>query len=130
MSMNDPLAAVLSNILNSERVGKQTCVLKQNSKVIKNVLKLLNERGYLGTFEEIGDNKGGVLVVNLLRKINKCGAIKPRFSVKKDEYELYEKRFLPAKNFGLLIISTPEGMLAHEEARKRGLGGKLIAYCY
>ena len=45
-------------------------------------------------------------------------------------YEKYEKRFLPAKGFGILIVSTPKGLMTHEEARKKKLGGVLIVYVY
>ena len=62
--------------------------------------------------------------------INKCGVIKPRFSVKKNEYEKFEKRYLPAHGFGIIIVSTPKGLMMHDEAIEKGLGGKLIAYCY
>jgi small subunit ribosomal protein S8 len=37
---------------------------------------------------------------------------------------------LPARNFGFLILTTSDGILTHVEARERGIGGKLIAYCY
>ena len=58
------------------------------------------------------------------------GAIKPRFAVKATEYEKFEKRYLPAKGFGILIVSTVKGLMTHYEAKQQGLGGRLIAYCY
>jgi 8-oxo-dGTP pyrophosphatase MutT (NUDIX family) len=54
----------------------------------------MNKNGYIGSFEEIVDSKGNRLTINLLGKINKCGSIKPRFSVTLPEYEKFEKRFL------------------------------------
>ncbi len=66
----------------------------------------------------------------LLGKVNKCGAIKPRFSVKKGGFEKFEKRYLPAKNFGMIIVSTSKGLMMHDEAKKKGLGGRLISYVY
>ena len=60
----------------------------------------------------------------------KCGAIKPNFSVKKDGFEKFEKRYLPAKDFGVLIVSTSQGIMTHVEAKEKKLGGKLIAYVY
>ena len=62
--------------------------------------------------------------------INKCGVIKPRHAVKKDEFEKFEKRYLPAKNFGILILTTPEGIMTHHDAKERGIGGRLLAYMY
>ena len=130
MSLNDPLAAVLSNIMNYERNGKHEVYTKNNSKIIKAILTLLQNHRYLGSFEEIPDGKVNILKISLIGNINKIGVIKPRFSVKKDNYVKFEKRFLPAKGFGILIITTPKGVMTHDEAKKKGLGGKLICYCY
>ena len=128
--LNDPLANVLSKILNAEKVGQRVCEAKPSSKLIKNVLKIMNENLYLGEFEEITDGRGNFIKINLLGAINKCGAIKPRFSFKKEKFEKFEKRYLPAKGFGILMISTNRGLMTHEDAKKKNIGGRLIAYCY
>ncbi|MDP3734186.1 MAG: 30S ribosomal protein S8, partial [Nanoarchaeota archaeon] len=80
--LNDPLAATLAKIINAEKVGKREVVVKPASIMIKRVLTIMNENNYIGSFEEIDAQKGGVLKVNLLGNINKCGVIKPRFSAK------------------------------------------------
>ena len=128
--LNDPLANALSNILNKENAKTKECIIKPSSKIIKEVLKIMKDNYYVGEFKEIEDSKGNMLSVQLLNKINKCGVIKPRFSVKKDGYEKFEKRFLPAKDFGILIVSTPLGIMTNNEAKKKFIGGKLLAYCY
>ncbi|MFW6283372.1 MAG: 30S ribosomal protein S8 [Minisyncoccales bacterium] len=130
MSLNDPLANALSNILNSEKAGKEICVIKPVSKLIKQVFDLMNEKLYIGTYEEIEDKKGNSLKLNLLHKINKCGSIKPRYAIKAEEIEKWEKRYLPAKDFGMIIMSTQQGIMTHKEAKKKNLGGRLISYCY
>ena len=86
--------------------------------------------GYLGEYEYIDNKKGGVLKIHLLGKLNKTGAVKPRFAAKNDEIEKFEKRYLPAKDFGFLIISTSKGLMTHIKAKEKKLGGKLIAYVY
>jgi small subunit ribosomal protein S8 len=121
---------VLSQINAYEKVGRKELITKSNSKIIKQVLTLMQEHKYLGGFEEIKDSKGDLLKIHLIGTINKTGVIKPRFSVQKDTYEKFEKRFLPAKDFGILIVSTPQGMITHIEAKKKGMGGRLISYCY
>jgi small subunit ribosomal protein S8 len=50
--------------------------------------------------------------------------------LKTDEFEKWEKRFLPARGFGILLISTTKGIMTHEDAKKQHLGGKLLAYVY
>ncbi len=130
MSMNDTLAAALSKILNGERIGQKKCLIKPVSSVIKQILQIMQEQHYTGGATEEEDGMGGFLNLALMGKINKCGAIKPRFSVKITDYEKWEKRFLPAKDFGILIMSTPKGIMTHIEAKTRKLGGRLLAYCY
>src|SRR3989344_3211352 len=127
---NDPLAAALAKIMNAERVGKKEVQIKSASTLMKRVLQLLQEHQFLGSSEAIEDGKGGILKVNLMGNINKCGVVKPRFSTKYTTFEKWEKRYLPAKDFGVLFISTPQGVMTHLQAKEKKLGGKLIAYCY
>jgi small subunit ribosomal protein S8 len=126
----DPISDAMAIIKNAERIGKRECTLKPASKLLGNVLKVMQKRGYIGEFEFIDDGKSGYYKVQLLGKVNDCNVIKPRLEVKKDGFEKYEKRFLPAQNFGMLIVSTPHGVMSQDEALKRGSGGQLIAFVY
>jgi len=130
MSLNDPLAAVLSDIQNSEKNGKKELTTKYNSKLIRTILQILQQKMYLGSFEEIDDGKNKILKLNILGNINKIGVVKPRFSVTKNNFVKFEKRFLPAKDMGVLILTTSKGTMTHHEAKKQGIGGKLLCYCY
>lgn len=127
---HDPLSRALSAMKNAEARGKSVVIVKPASKVIKAVLTLLKKEGYVKDFKFIDDKKGGIFEIDLAGTINNVGAIKPRFSVKLKDYEKFEERYLPAKDFGRLIISTPSGVLTHIEAKKKKLGGVLIAYVY
>jgi len=129
MTLTDPLANMLSNVLNSEKASKGDCTVK-SSKTIKKVLKIMQENRYVGGFEETESTRGAEVRINLIGSINKCGVVKPRHAVKVDEYTKFEKRYLPAKDFGILIISTSKGIMAHAQAKEKNLGGKLLAYCY
>ena len=126
----DPLADALSVIKNAESVGKPECIIHPASKLIGRALKVMADRGYIGEFEFVDDGKSGMFRVKLLGRINRCGVIKPRFSTKVNDMEKWEKRFLPARNFGVLILSTSKGVMAHSDARSQSLGGQLLAYVY
>ncbi len=128
--LNDTLSNVLSVINNAEQRGMKQCSVKPSSKLITKVLEIMNSGLYIGSCKVIEDGKGDVVEISLIGAINKCGSIKPRFSVKIGSYEKFERRFLPAKDFGMLIISTPKGIMTHTDAKARGIGGKLLAYCY
>ncbi len=127
--LNDPLSNVLNNIMNAQRVGKMSCIATPISKMTKQVLQMMQDNHYIGAVE-YKDVKGGIANINILGTVNKCGVIKPRFSVKKEDYTKFEKRFLPARDFGMLIVSTSQGLMTHGEAKQKGLGGKLIAFIY
>ena len=62
--------------------------------------------------------------------LNNCGVIKPRYSVQKTELEKWESRYLPAQDFGVLILTTTAGVVSHMKAKELGVGGKLLAYVY
>jgi small subunit ribosomal protein S8 len=128
--LNDTLADALTTIKNAERVGKRECMIKPASKMIGRVLKVLQENDYIESFEWINDGKGGIFRVKTKGNINDCNVIKPRYSVSKDEFEKWEARYLPAEGFGVIVVSTSEGIISHYEAKNKGIGGKLIAYVY
>ena len=128
--LNDPLADAMSLILNNESIGRYECTLKPVSKIIRQLLKVMKENEYISDFKEIEDSRGNYIQLKLNGSINKCGVIKPRYSVKNKEFEKFERRFLPAKGLGILLVSTPKGIMTHYDAKSKNIGGKLLAYCY
>ena len=128
--IKDHLSNALAHIRNSEMRRRRECVITPASKLIRNVLKVMQENAYIEGMEAVDDGRLGKLKVQLSGKINNCGAVKPRFPVRADEVEVFEKRFLPAIDVGILIISTSSGILTHKAAKKLGLGGRLLAFVY
>ena len=127
--LQDTLADALSLIKNAERIGRRTCVTRA-SKEVKAVLKVLQDNNYIGMFEFIDDGRSGKFRVELKGKIIDTNVIKPRFSMALDEFEKWEKRFLPARNIGLLVLTTPKGIIDHKKARELHVGGKLVCFVY
>lgn len=130
MTLNNPLSNVLSAIDNGEKVSHREVIIRNNSKVIRKVLEILKQEEYVDDFEIVENGRGGELVVRLKGQINRVGVISPNFSVRNAEFQNYEKRYLPARDFGILVVSTSKGMMTHNQARELGIGGRLIAYCY
>ncbi len=130
MTGNDPLSNALSGIDNAESVGHLSHEVTPASNVIGSVLEVFYDRGYIAGFEFVEDGKAGTFEVELKGAINECGPVKPRYSVSADGFEKWEKRFLPARDFGALVVTTSEGIMSHYEARERGIGGQVIAYVY
>lgn len=127
---NDPIADALSSIRNAERAGLGRCEIQPASKLLGNVLSVMQQAGYIGPYEFQEDHRAGRFDVELLGNVNDCGVIKPRFSVKSEDIEAWEARYLPGRDFGRLIITTTKGVVDHNEAKELGVGGKLLAYVY
>ncbi len=126
----DTLTNGLITVINNEMRNKRECVISPASKLLGRVLRIMQLNGYIGEFEFIDDGRSGKFKVQLLGRINKCGAVKPRFSVKVDEYQDWEKKFLPSRDVGLMVVSTSRGVIAHREAEEKNLGGRLLAFIY
>ena len=127
---HDLLSDALSQIKNAENSAKSDVVLRPTSKMIRSVLKIMHDKGYLGEIEYIDDGKGGKIKLELLGKINNTGAVRPRFKVGVVDFEKFEKRYLPARGFGFLMVSTSKGIMTHLECRKKNVGGVLLAFVY
>src|SRR6056297_2097366 len=102
----DPLADALSAIKNGENVCKKYVVIYPRSKLIGKCLRLLQKTGYLGEFEAIDDGREGKFKVELLGRINNIGAIKPRMPVKLRDIDNAETLYLPAIDFGMILLTT------------------------
>ncbi|HNV01303.1 MAG TPA: 30S ribosomal protein S8 [archaeon] len=130
MSMTDPVMNGLTIIRNSELASKTECEVRPASKFFGEILKIAKNNGYIGDYKLIEDHQKLSYKVSLNGKLNTIKAIKPRYAVKRDEFEKYEKRYLPARDVGLIIVSTSKGLVTHTEAKAQKLGGRLIAFMY
>ncbi|MEK6887558.1 MAG: 30S ribosomal protein S8 [Candidatus Aenigmatarchaeota archaeon] len=129
MMRHDLLSDVLYVINNAENIGRKS-VSVPASKLVKDVLMVIQRAGYTGSFEFVDDRKSGKFNIELVGKINKTRSVRPRFSISRDEFEKWEARYLPAKSFGMLIISTSKGVMNQREAIELGIGGRLLGYVY
>jgi small subunit ribosomal protein S8 len=130
MADNDPLAGALSGLNNAESVGHLEHTVSPASNTIGSVLEVLYDFGYIGGFQFVDDGKAGRFEVELKGAINDCGPVKPRYSAGADGFEKWEKRFLPARDYGTLVVTTSHGVMSHYQAREEGIGGQVIAYVY
>jgi small subunit ribosomal protein S8 len=124
------LANLFTTLYNNETRRKRECIIIPASRFASEILRVMQKHRYIGEFEQIDDNRLGKFRIQLLAKINKCGIVTPRFSVKKDEYLNWERQFLPAYSMGILLVSTSDGVMSHHEAVDKGLGGVLVGYVY
>jgi small subunit ribosomal protein S15Ae len=120
----------LNGMVNAEKAGKRQVLIRPSSKVVIRFLQVMQKHGYIGTFEIVDDHRAGKIIVNLIGRLNKCGVISPRFDVCLGDIEQLASNLLPSRQFGHLVLTTPYGIMDHEEARRKHTGGKILGYFF
>lgn len=123
----DIVADALNMIKNAKTAKKNTAKIKKISNLLIEILKIMKQKNYIKKYKI--NSKEKTIEVSIGELLD-CKAIKPRFSVNKTQIEKYRRRYLPARDLGMIIISTNKGLMTHEEAIEKGVGGSLIAYFY
>ena len=122
----DTISDRLNQIMMAKNAGKKVFEMYSSKFLIK-IFEIMKQNGYINY--KAKEDKFPKIIVET-KSLNECGSIRPRFYVKKEELERYIRRFLPARGFGIIIISTSKGLMTHTEALEKGIGGCLIAYCF
>ena len=122
----DVVADGLNEIMNAKRVEKRELVIKKYSKVLINLFEMMKKVGHIDYSVDVDDRSVKVSII----KLNECRAVKPRYYVGVADIDKYLRRFLPSRNFGVLVISTNKGLMSHKEAVANKLGGSVVAYFY
>ena len=124
------LADALKTMSNAEKRGKRQVLIRPSSKVIIRFLTVMMKHGYIGEFEIVDDHRSAKIVVNLTGRINKVGVISPRFDVALRDLEKLTSNMLPSRQFGYIVLTTSGGIMDHEEARRKHLGGKILGFFF
>ena len=120
----DIVADGLNQIMNAKNARKSNVVLDKYSKLLKHILDIAKENGLLNY-----ELQGKKIKIEI-KDLNNITAIKPRYTVPIKKINFYVRRYLPARNFGFIILSTNQGLMNHKKAEEENLGGCLIAYMY
>jgi small subunit ribosomal protein S8 len=114
-------------IRNAKRSRKDSLKINYISNLLIEVLKIMKHKDAIKKYKVNSKEKNVEITIG---DLSDCKAIKPRFTVTKDQIEKYRRRYLPARNIGTVIVSTNKGLMTHEEAFEENIGGCLIAYFY
>jgi small subunit ribosomal protein S8 len=125
----DRFADAINKIKTNERIGRMECTL-YSTKLLRAVLEVMKRESYIKDYGEFTEKRIKYVKVILSNKINSIGVIKPRYAVQNESIQKYETRYIPSKDFGVLILTTPQGIITNKEARGKKIGGRLLAYVY
>lgn len=130
MIMTDPIADMLTRIRNANQMRNEL-VTMPSSKIKVEIAKILKSEGYIADYSVSEDNKKTLNVE--LRYAGKDRVISGLKRISKPGLRIYaSKENLPKvlNGLGLAIISTSKGLMSDKEARKKSLGGEVIAYIW
>jgi len=123
------LADAMNMMRNAERARKKEVIINPASQLIQKILLLLQKNAYIGEFERFDDGRQGKFRVALLGRINEAKGLL-RLNYKVSQFEMIERRLLPAPGLGLIIMTTNQGIMTMKEAEEKNLGGMLLCYVY
>ena len=128
MSMTDPIADLLTRIRNANSIGAKSTLVPFSS-LKKNVLRVLKEQGFIQDY--VAEMKGvqGMLKVELKYGPDGERVIKHIQRVSRPGCRVYRGvKGLPKvlNGLGVAVISTPQGVISNEEARKLKVGGEIL----
>ncbi|KAI5072151.1 hypothetical protein GOP47_0012257 [Adiantum capillus-veneris] len=130
MGRSGVLNDALRTMYNAERRFKRQVVLKTTSNLLENFLAVMQKHGFVGDVRREEENRVARLHVELHGRLNKVGACTPRYEVGVPKIKRWADRLLPMKQFGYVVLTTSRGVMDHEEAQERRVGGQLLGFFY
>ncbi len=133
MGMSDPIADMLTRIRNAN-TAKFNDVLIPMSKMKLSIAEILKEEGYIENYEIVDNGKFSDIKIILKYRDNKMTKIISGIKrVSKPGLRIYAgKKDMPQvlNGLGIAIVSTNEGVMTDREARKRNIGGEVLAFVW
>ncbi|TAK12186.1 MAG: 30S ribosomal protein S8 [Anaerolineae bacterium] len=133
MSMNDPIADMLTRIRNGVMAG-HTLVAMPSSKIKVSIAGILKEEGFIEDYEVADVELAPQKVLRL--KLKYVGARRERRSVigglervsspGRRVYAKKEELPFVLSGLGIAIVSTPKGVMTGRRARQVGVGGEIL----
>lgn len=132
MSMNDPIADMLTRVRNANSAGKDVVAMPSSKKLVE-IARIMEAEGYIAGYEVVPSQPRDILEITLKYGAKKARVIRGIKRISKPGLRIYAgKDDLPRVlgGLGTAIISTSSGVMADRDARKAGIGGEVIAYVW
>ena len=132
MVVTDTISDMITTIRNGLLLSKES-VKTPSSKLKINILKILQEEGYIKSFKE-NEIKKGIKEINIiLSYVNGESSIKIISRSSKPGRRVYSKlKSLPSyfKGYGVTIVSTSKGVMTDKKARISNLSGEILCQVF
>ncbi len=128
MSMQDPIADLLTRIRNANRVSRRY-VFVPKSKIGVGILNVLKDEGYIDSFEEIEAQPISQMRIQLRYALSGQSVIHEINRVSKPGRRVYstvEKLPKVLDGLGITVISTSRGVMSDRKARESNIGGEVL----
>ena len=132
MVINDPIADMLTRIRNAQ-VARHDTVTMPASNMKKSIAKLMQNEGFIKSYEVIDDGLQGEIKITLKYLDKKQPVIVGLKRISKPGLRVYAScEDLPKVlgGLGVAIISTSKGVMTDRMARKENLGGEVLCYVW
>jgi len=132
MTVNDPIADMLTRTRNA-LAARHDVARMPASKTKVALAKVLKEEGFIADFQVLRIRPQPVLLMRLAYREDKRPMISGLKRVSKPGLRVYVgKGEIPRVygGVGIAVISTPQGVMTGQEARRRGLGGELLCHVW
>ena len=134
MSVNDPIADMLTRVRNAVMVG-HSVVAMPASKIKAEIARILKEEGFIEGFEEVEEEKGPHKTLRLrLKYVGERRRRRPVITgierISRPGRRMYTtKQDVPwvLSGMGIAILTTPKGVMTGQRARQLGVGGEILA---
>ena len=130
--ITDPIADLLTRIRNANNVNHQTVDIPA-SKMKKAVAQILLDEGFINGVESLADGPQGTLRITLKYGPEKEKVITGLRRISRPGLRVYtSKTEIPRVlgGLGLVIMSTPKGIMSGKRAKREGFGGEVLAYVW
>ena len=131
MSMQDPIADMLTRIRNGQAASKAKVSIP-SSRLKRAIAQVLKDEGYIHDFSvEEGDGKPSLNVV--LRYYQGAPVIRELKRVSRPGLRVYQSRDTLPKvkgGLGVAVVSTSKGVMSDRAARSAGHGGEVLCFVY
>ena len=128
MSLNDPIADMLTRIRNSMRTGKEQVEVKA-SNICQGIASVLKEEGYIEDFDRIDDGRQGIIRISLKYDIDGNPVIDEIQRVSKPGRRIYlpvDKLPRILGGLGIAIVSTSKGVVSDRKCRESNVSGEIL----